>query len=396
MHPKVSIFTTNLSKLTMFRPLSNLERREGFGEDYVVTANQVLTHGESLLTDSDVPKDEMDVVKVIHHGARYLRDLIIKYQQDQLQNNTNLFTNEPANVLLVGLHAIPLFHELSPFGSKILASIYNMRGLIQKNQSKKEDAKASFVEALRWVTQGGIEESVIKINLANLYDAASEKNMLQEAVDQLAMQETAMASVYVAQALRLRKENDRTPTGIEKIDSLFRKAYTLFPESNIVRNNWALYLCDEDEFDPFARSFNELSHAAEIFKEVIASDPQRHLIVAPTYLAVTYYKLAGQYAKSDKNKAAQFHDYCLDTLEKCRKIIANDEMAEIKQQPFQYDAKYREEKRQHFSKIESALMTLGVGPKPILNRYHTTMPQPTGVIQIASLQREVASAKPAM
>lgn len=393
MHPKISIFVNNLSKLTLFRPLSNLERREGFSEEYFQLAEQTLTHGKSLITDNDIPNEEQQTVKAIYTGAQFLFDFIKGYQQTQLENTVNLsqqtaFLSEQTAVS--ELQSKNHIQEISQSISMLLAAIYNMRGLVLKNAGKKAEAKEAFIQALEQYNETALEKSVIKINLANLYDADTEKTFIQQAIDQLVTQETAMASLYVAQAVSLRKGSDRTTAGIEKIDQLFRKAYVLYPDSNIVRNNWALYLCDEDEFDPYTRSYDELNRATELFKEVIASDPQRSLIVAPTYLAVTYYKLAAHYAASDKNRAAQFHDHCLDMLAKCRQIIADDEAAEMQQKPFQYDANYREAKRQHFSRIESELMKLAVAPKPILARYHTTMPVPTNVTVIVPKVEEKA------
>lgn len=386
MHPESKITLNNLKRFALFRPLSNVERREGFSEEYFAQVQEVFHFGHRSLTNQEISSNEADNMRLLLNAARHLLNLVANYQKSQLENTTNLFNEELGNMgaLVSPLKALQSDPDMGLVASHLGAAIFNMRGMILKNQGKKAEAKAAFEEALTLVSADSLASAVIKVNAASLTDTLSEKDMINAATDTVVLQETALASIYVAKAVNLRKENDRTPNGIQKLNDLYEKANILFPDSNIIRNNWALYLCDEDEFDPFARTLEELQHAAELFRESIKKDPQRSLIVAPTYLAVTYYKMAAQLAKTDSKKALDFHESCKDMLAMARKMIQDDEAAQTSGQLFQYDANYRQAKREHFNKIERELVKLNVGPKPILSRYHTTMPTPGVSLSIST------------
>lgn len=382
MHPETKMTLNNFKNFALFRPLSNLERREGFSQEYFDQVEQVFNFGHRSLSNQEIPSYEVTNMRLLLNAARHLLNLIANYQKSQLENTTNLFDAELNNVsnLIEPLKPLRIDPDMGLVASNIGAAIFNMRGMILKNQGKKPEAKAEFEEALAFIGEDSISGAVIKVNAASLYDALPERELVNSATDTVLLQETALASVYIAKALQLRKKNDRSPTGIKELNDCFQKAHILFPDSNIVRNNWALYLCDEDEFDPFARTLEELQHAANLFKNVIATDAQRTLIVAPTYLAVTYFKIAAHFAKKGSKEAGEYHELCMDTLTKCRKIMSDDEALQGNQQRTQYDAAYRQGKRGHFDKIELELNKLGLGPKPLLTRFRTTMPSPCAVI----------------
>ncbi len=376
MHTKTTLYLTNLSKLSIFRPLSNLERREGFKEDYFVQVDKIHTLGKAALGDDSIPKDELEKIRIIHAAASYHCDFVKKYQSGQLENTVNLFASEiNGEKEIAELLKLQDDKECGDCACSILSAIYTMHGMVLKNQGKKNEAKQAFEQGQKHVKVNSMEAAIIQINAASLLEESLEKKFVQEAVNTVSSLETALASVYVVQAQSLAKTNDRTVDNVEKINTLYSKAKQLFPSSNIVRNNWALYLCDEDEFDPFARSKLELKKAAELLKETISVDQERTLIVAPTYLAVTYFKLAAHEAKGDIKKASHYHVRCMDTLEKCRGIIDKDELLEFNKEKFQYNKEYRASKHAHFLKIEQALMKLGVGPAPIVSLYkHAVMP----------------------
>jgi hypothetical protein len=269
----------------------------------------------NVLLESTVSPSLATLVQV---GRKYL-SILEAYKAGQLPNHSNPFSGEyKLEDDLETLQAIPEHKELSGQVVNLLkASTFNLQGIIHRNSKQLEEANDVLTKALEFCTLG-LSQAAVLSNL-NLVCAdkseQSEKAALGAESKQWEKAAVAHAEKLEATAKALYKhgvanESDQKTLAFvfsrlaifhknrtrdfSDVEDMFAKSYELYPTSNIVYNNYGIFLLKQGTAE------THLDKSIAIFDEVIAKDLTQSLIVGPDYHAQARAKKLALAAKNLK------------------------------------------------------------------------------------------------
>ncbi len=288
----------------LFLPFTlNALREKVQSEDCVSLLQECQKLRDQLNNPELVDEEAKNYFTTILNQTTSFLEAVRDYKQAQFHNTVNTYDKKltyldmPKETTSLDRHALP----------RLASAFANFAGILEHyNRKNYASAQRFFDFALRYVSsnQATFSQAIITSNLLQTRFELKE-NVLEEvykhseALEQLAKElsspdeQKTLATLFnkigqfIKAALKTQQQagtqidNDMLRKGLAAV----KRAYQLWPESNVICNNYGIYLLK------FSNNKKDLLHAIALFQEVINRDPSITLVVARDYQCRTINKL---------------------------------------------------------------------------------------------------------
>lgn len=337
----------------LFLPFTlNALREKVQSEDCVSLLQECQKLSDQLNNPELVDEEAKNYFTTILRQTTCFLEAVRDYKQAQFHNTVNTYDKKfthfdmPKETTSLDQHALP----------RLASAFANFSGILEHyNRKNYVSAQRYFDFALLHASsiQATFSHAIISSNLLQTRFELKE-NVLEEvykhseALEQLAKElsspdeQKTLATLFnkvgqfIKAALKTQQQagtqldNDMLRKGLAAMKS----AYQLWPESNVICNNYGIYLLK------FSNNKKELLQAIALFQEVIDRDPSVALVVARDYQCRTINKLLALEISEKTKLTHTLHQRTKELAEILKQAVSKGD----------YDSTYVEKKKARLGK----------------------------------------------